>query len=130
MQVKQIPTVQLYAHSEVQSTFPCKPTRLPALKKLLAEFIDQHVDPNTLQVKNVVTFPDSEFESEFSMEEEELAPPQPQEDSSWVLEIHQPEDTSNKPTFTLELHLTSDFLKKLNLGGMYEQVVRRDDWPI
>jgi hypothetical protein len=116
MQVKQIPTVQLYAHSEVETTFPCKPTRLPALKKRLAEFIDEHVDPNTLQVKNRVTFPDSEFESEFSVEEE-LAPPQPQEESRWVLEIHQHEDTSNKPTFTLDFHLTSDFLRKLNLGG-------------
>lgn len=46
-----LPTIQFYAHSQRMDTFPCGPSKVPILKRKLAQFVNEHVDAKTRQVK-------------------------------------------------------------------------------
>ncbi len=45
-----LPTIQFYAHAQRMDTFPCGPSKVPILKRKLAQFVNENVDPKTLQV--------------------------------------------------------------------------------
>jgi len=45
-----LPTIQFYAHAQRMDTFPCGPSKVPMLKRKLAQFVNENVDPRTLQV--------------------------------------------------------------------------------
>eukprot|EP00563_Minutocellus_polymorphus_P003938 CAMPEP_0181046284 /NCGR_PEP_ID=MMETSP1070-20121207/14263_1 /TAXON_ID=265543 /ORGANISM="Minutocellus polymorphus, Strain NH13" /LENGTH=607 /DNA_ID=CAMNT_0023124877 /DNA_START=96 /DNA_END=1919 /DNA_ORIENTATION=- len=50
-----LPTVHFYDGSRgLVENFPCGPTRIPLLKKKLATFLNNRVDPDTLKLKEVV----------------------------------------------------------------------------
>ena len=50
-----LPTVHFYDGSRgLVENFPCGPTRIPLLKKKLATFLNNRVNPDTLQLKEVV----------------------------------------------------------------------------
>lgn len=50
-----LPTVHFYDGSRgLVENFPCGPTRIPLLKKKLATFLNNRVDPDTLQLREVV----------------------------------------------------------------------------
>lgn len=46
-----LPTIQFYAHAQRMDTFPCGPSKVPILKRKLAQFVNENVDPKTLQVR-------------------------------------------------------------------------------
>lgn len=46
-----LPTVQFYVGESLKDTFPCGPSRLPILKRKLAQLIEDHVDETTGQLK-------------------------------------------------------------------------------
>lgn len=46
-----LPTVQFYVHGQRADTFPCGPSKVPILKRKLAQFVNQHVDAKTYTVK-------------------------------------------------------------------------------
>ena len=46
-----LPTVQFYAHGAKVDTFPCGPSKVPILKKKLADFINDNVDSKSLKLK-------------------------------------------------------------------------------
>ena len=47
-----LPTIQFYAHGQRLDTFPCGPSKLPILKRKLAQLVDDYIDVDTLQVKD------------------------------------------------------------------------------
>ena len=49
--VMALPTVQFYIGGTLLDTFPCGPSKVPILKRKLAQVVNEHVDPGTLQVK-------------------------------------------------------------------------------
>ena len=49
-----LPSVQFYAQNELVESFPCGPSKLPILKRKLAQFIHDRVDMTTKQVKELV----------------------------------------------------------------------------
>lgn len=50
-----LPTVHFYDGSRgLVENFPCGPTRIPLLKKKLATFLNNRVDPDTLKLKDIV----------------------------------------------------------------------------
>ena len=50
-----LPTIQFYAHGQRLDTFPCGPSKLPILKRKLAQLVDDYIDVDTLQVKDMAT---------------------------------------------------------------------------
>jgi thiol-disulfide isomerase/thioredoxin len=63
-----LPTVQFYAHGQRQDTFPCGPSKVPILKRKLVQFINQHVDADTMTVK------EPSFEEDGTIRVQPLAP--------------------------------------------------------
>jgi len=59
-----LPTVQFYAGQGLRvDTFPCGPSKVPILKKKLVQFVNEHVDAKTRQLKpSVVTTEDDNAE--------------------------------------------------------------------
>eukprot|EP00980_Cylindrotheca_fusiformis_P004571 scaffold977_cov128-Cylindrotheca_fusiformis.AAC.7 len=49
-----LPSVQFYSAGLKEETFPCGPSKVPILKKKLAELINKHVDSETMQLKEQV----------------------------------------------------------------------------
>lgn len=45
-----LPTIQFYANGQKQDTFPCGPSKVPILKKKMAQFVNENVDPKTLKL--------------------------------------------------------------------------------
>jgi Ca2+-binding EF-hand superfamily protein/thiol-disulfide isomerase/thioredoxin len=50
-----LPSVQFYANGGLVESFPCGPSKVPILKRKLAQFIDERVDLETKQIKQVST---------------------------------------------------------------------------
>ena len=46
-----LPTIQFYARGQRMDTFPCGPSKVPILKRKLAQLVNENVDATTLQVK-------------------------------------------------------------------------------
>ena len=46
-----LPTVQFYVGGALHDNFPCGPSKVPILKRKLAQLIQDHVDPQTRRVK-------------------------------------------------------------------------------
>lgn len=49
-----LPTIQFYARGQRMETFACGPSKVPILKRKLVQFINEHVDPKTYRLKDVV----------------------------------------------------------------------------
>eukprot|EP00428_Durinskia_dybowskii_P048040 CAMPEP_0170342922 /NCGR_PEP_ID=MMETSP0116_2-20130129/72629_1 /TAXON_ID=400756 /ORGANISM="Durinskia baltica, Strain CSIRO CS-38" /LENGTH=574 /DNA_ID=CAMNT_0010596561 /DNA_START=202 /DNA_END=1926 /DNA_ORIENTATION=- len=59
-----LPTIQFYAHAKRVDTFPCGPSKVPILKRKLAQFVNENVDAKTLQVRETaIASPDTLSES-------------------------------------------------------------------
>lgn len=106
MKLKQIPTVRVYAYGEVKTSFPCKPSRMPILKNKLDQLVEDHVDPNCQTLKQSRSFPKTDFADLRSSEH-----------GTWSLELHQPKDRSEKPTFKLDIHLDREGINVWNLDS-------------
>lgn len=46
-----LPSIQFYSHGLKEDTFPCGPSKVPILKKKLADFISSHIDDDTGSLK-------------------------------------------------------------------------------
>jgi Ca2+-binding EF-hand superfamily protein/thiol-disulfide isomerase/thioredoxin len=57
-----LPSVQFYANGGQVESFPCGPSKVPILKRKLAQFINERVDFETNQVKQVPTVEGGETE--------------------------------------------------------------------
>jgi Ca2+-binding EF-hand superfamily protein len=63
LRVLTLPTVQFYDGSRgLVENFPCGPAKVPQLKKKLAGFLNSRVDPETLQLKEVVESTEMQIE--------------------------------------------------------------------
>ena len=64
-----LPTVQFYAGQGLRvDTFPCGPSKVPILKKKLVQFVNEHVDAKTRQLKQSVATDDEEEEKDPAQE--------------------------------------------------------------
>ena len=57
-----LPSVQFYANGGQVESFPCGPSKVPILKRKLAQFINERIDFETNQVKQVPTVEGGETE--------------------------------------------------------------------
>jgi calmodulin len=55
-----LPTIQFYARGQRMDTFPCGPSKVPILKRKLAQLVNDNVDAETLQVKATMSETSSE----------------------------------------------------------------------
>lgn len=55
-----LPTVQIYVGGQLIETFPCGPSKVPILKRKLAQVVNEYVDASTYQLKPSMVPVDSE----------------------------------------------------------------------